>query len=366
MNKKSIDLLKKEMKTPSEVLEKLEKNRQDILDGKIRQKKNLTKVIVVFASAITLIISIVTFNPQVNTAIKNLLGISQDQGIETVENEGVSTETKLFSTKNDLKITLTKFVATEKKYAFDYQFEIKDDKLNELLQKEINSGNNRQFIRYQLFNEGNPEELSGGESGSSTFRKEGNTFYGSVIATFNTNKIPKDAKLTLVINSLEWQDRDVFEAAKKEALADPEDKPFVLESALEYSGDWHFDVNTKPLTQTSIPEIRNINNITDIIASSDALQTTVTFVAEEAQIEDFYSENKSALDERYAVTIYKNGIKSDEQLSMQTWDPTNGKFEISLNFSMLDKQSSYKVEVNQINDTGNAIKEVGSFEIDNK
>lgn len=363
MSKKDIDLIKKEMKIPSEVLAKLEKNRQNILDGKIRQKKNLNKEILIFAIAIASIISIISFNPQVNTAIKSLLGISQDQGIETVENEGIPTKTQLSSTKNDLEITLTKFVATEKKYAFDYQFEIKDDKLTELLEKEIKSGNNRQFIRFQLFSNGNQEELNGGQGGISTFRKEGNIFYGSVIST---NKIPKDAKLTLVINSLEWQDRDVLEAAKKEAQADPERKYFTVDPALKYSGDWRFEVNTKLLTQTAIPKISNSNNITNIIASSDALQTTVTFVAKGAQFEDYYSEIEKFYDKRYATTIYKNGIESNDQILMETWDPTTGEFEIVFNLSALDKQSSYKLEVNQIDDTGNAIKEVGSFEIDNK
>ncbi|WP_430602267.1 hypothetical protein IGJ02_002596 [Enterococcus sp. DIV0724b] len=366
MSKKDIDLIKKEMKIPSEVLAKLEKNRQNILDGKIHQKKNLTKEIIIFASVIASIIALVSFNPQVNTAIKSLLGISQDQGIETVENEGISTKTQLSSTKNDLEITLTKFVATEKKYAFDYQFEIKDDKLTELLEKEIKSGNNRQFIRFQLFSNGNQEELNDSEGVKSTFRKEGNMFYGSVISTFTTNKIPKDAKLTLVINSLEWQDRDVLEAAKKGAQADPESKYFTVDPALKYSGDWCFEVNTELLTQTAIPKISNSNNITNIIASSDALQTTVTFVAKGAQFEDYYSEIERLYDERYATTIYKNGIESNDQFLMETWDPTTGEFEIVFNLSALDKQSSYKLEVNQIDDTGKAIKAVGSFEIDNK
>lgn len=214
-----------------------------------------------------------------------------------------------------------------------------------------------------MFGNGNQEELDGDQGGISTFRKEGNMFYGSVIST---NKIPKDAKLTLVINSLEWQDRDVLEAAKKEAQADPERKSFTVDTALKYLGDWRFEVNTKPLTQTAIPKISNSNNITNIIASSDALQTTVTFVAKEAQFEDYYSEIERFYDERYATTIYKNGIERNDQVLMEVWDPTTGEFEIVFNFSALDKQSSYKIEVNQIDDTGKAIRTVGSFEIDNK
>lgn len=365
MKQKNSDWLKKELEIPSKVLAKLENNRQSILDGKIRQKKKLTKEIIIFASAIALIISIVAFNPQINTAVKNLLGISQDQGINRAESEGISTKTQLTSTKNDLKMILTKFVATEKKYAFDYQFEIKDNKLTELLEKEINSGDNRQFIRYQLFNEGSSEEINGGEGVISTFRKEGNTFYGSVIATFDANKIPKDAKLTLVINSLEWQDQDVFEASKKEALDDPENKTFTVEPTLKYSGNWRFDIDKKPLIQTTVPNISNISNITNINASSDAIQTTVSFVAKGAQFEDYYLEGEQVRHERYAIKIYKNGIESDEQLSMETWDPTTGKFEVSFNLSMLDKQTIYKVGVNQIDYSGNIIQEVGSFEINN-
>lgn len=375
MAKKQLDFIKQEKEVPETVKKQLLQNRQRILNGEIEQKephKAYKKgiLLIIEAAAIAITIGIILLTPQINTTIKNAMGLDviSKQEIEPVKTPDVPVPSmvNLTSTQNDLEITLTKFVFTKKKLTFDYQFEIKDEQLKLLLEKNIAASYNAQDIMYQLFNEGDPEDLNSGVTSYSSFRIEGNTFYGSVTSTFDSDKIPEDAKLTLVINRLSWVDRDEFTAAANEALMDSEGTPFSVDNALEYSGDWRFNLDVKASTLTATPVISNIENITDISAQSDELQTSVTFVAKGAINNDLLQEPQDALNKSYSATIYKNGIKAEEELSIQILKPITGEFELSFNLSSLDKESIYRVQIDQIDSSGESIEKVGSFELQNK
>lgn len=377
MTKKQIDFVKQEKEIPETVKKQLLQNRQRILNGEIEQKESRKAykkgiLLIIEAAAIAITIGIILLNPQINTTIKNAigLGVTPKQEIEPLKTPDVPVPStvNLTSTQNGLEITLTKFVFTKKKLIFDYQFEIKDEQLKILLEKNIAAGYNAQDIMYQLFNEGDPEDLNSGVSSYSTFRMEGNMFYGSVASTFNSDKIPEDAKLTLIINQLAWVDRDEYVAAANEALMDSEGAPFSVDNALEYSGDWQFNLDVRASTQTAIPVISNIENITDITAKSDELQTSVTFMAKGAINKDLLQEPQDALNKSYSATIYKNGIKAEEeQPTIQIIKPMTGEFELSFNLSALDKESIYKVQVDLTDDfSGESIEKVGSFELQNK
>ncbi|MHC5229731.1 hypothetical protein ACYSNW_15815 [Enterococcus sp. LJL99] len=377
MTKKQIDLIKQEKEIPETVKKQLLQNRQRILNGEIEQKeaRKVYKkgiLLIIETAAIAITIGIILLNPQINSAIKNAigLGVTPKQEIEPVKTPDVPVPStvNLTSTQNGLEITLTKFVFTKKKLIFDYQFEIKDEQLKILLEKNIATGSNAQDIMYQLFNEGDPEDLNSDVTSYSSFRMEGNMFYGAVASTFDSDKIPEDAKLTLVINQLAWIDHDEFIAAANEPLVTSEGTSFSVTPALEYSGDWRFKLDVKASTQTATPVISNVENITDITAKSDELQTTVTFVAKGAINKDLLQEPQDALNKSYSATIYKNGIKAEEeQPTIQIVNPITGEFELSFNLSALDKESIYKVQVDLTDDlSGESIEKVGSFELQNK
>ncbi|WP_206912033.1 hypothetical protein IGL98_000070 [Enterococcus sp. DIV0840] len=371
MDKKKNENIIQEKEIPKEVMEKLVQNRKKILNNPIKQEKKKFKmrykkqIIITFTTAAAVIL-IAMINPQINTAIKNALGISQDSGVAMIEKKGIQSELNLTSTQNGREITLTKFVSTKKKFAFDYQFKLDDEKLKELLEKQSSpdrvftkNATDAQHIDLGLFVDDSDEDIFGGVSSQSTFRIEGDIFYGSVVATFNREKIPEDAKLTLHIYKLSWQDAEELDQAFIEASNTG--SPFGVDNALEYEGDWRFDIDYKPLTQTADTQISNVNNITDIKATSDALQTTIRFIA---PLKEFSTPEKPCTPR---ITLYKDGIEVENQLFTQISNLETGEIELSISLSSLDTTSVYKIQVNDVdNFSGEAIKEVGFFELQNK
>ncbi|MGX7201606.1 hypothetical protein BCR22_08900 [Enterococcus plantarum] len=371
MAKKKNHIITEEQDIPSEVMEKLVQNRENILNTPIKQEKkklNLKykkQIIVTLAIAASLIL-FALINPQINTAIKNAFGISQDSGVAMVENNGIENELHVTSTQNGREITLTKFISTKKKFAFDYQFKLDDEKLKDLLKKQSSPNRvftkntpNAQHIDLGLFVNDRDEDLFGGVTSQSTFRIEGDTFYGSVVAMFNREKIPEDAKLTLHIYKLFWQDAEELDQAYIEASKT--NSPFGVDNALEYEGDWRFDIDYKPLTQTADTQIRNVKNITDIKATSDPLQTTIHFTV---PLKDFRSPENFFTPE---ITLYKDGIEVEDQLFTQISNLETGEIEISINLSSLDTTSVYRIQVNEVNDlSGETVREIGFFELQNQ
>ncbi|OJG27664.1 hypothetical protein RU98_GL002367 [Enterococcus caccae] len=350
---------------------KLVQSRENILNDQIKQEKKKFQIKYKKQMGITLAIAaalilIAMINPQINTAIKNAFGISQDSGVAVVENNGIQNELHLTSTDKGREITLTKFISTKKKFAFDYQFKLDDEKLKELLKKQrspdrlfTKNATNAQDIQLGLFVNDSDEDLFSGVTSQSTFRTEGDTFYGSVVATFNQEKIPEDAKLTLHIYKLLWQDAEELDQAFAEASKTG--SPFGVDNALEYEGDWRFDIEYKPLTQTADTQISNAKNITDIKAISDPLQTTIQFIA---PLQEFNSPENLLSPE---VALYKDGVQAEDQLFTQIYNLETGEIEVSINLSSLDKTSIYKVQVNKVDySSGEVMEEIGFFELQNK
>ncbi|MCB5952829.1 hypothetical protein LI951_12190 [Enterococcus sp. BWT-B8] len=362
MDKKTIDRIKNEKEIPAEVMEKLLLNRKLILTNQISQEKAVKvsrrkKVMFILAAA-SIVFLLVMIKTPVGTALEKMFGISRDSGVGTVESHGIPNKLDLTSIQNGREIKLTKFVATKKKLAFDYQFKLNDEKLRTLLEKEIAAGSNYQDILLGLFAEGNMEDLFRGVLSYSTFRIEGDMFYGSVIAIFDKEKIPENAKLTLHIYRLHWQDWDEYEAVKAEAIKKAYSS-FSVETALVYEGDWSFNVEYEPLTQTAEPQVLQADNVHEIKAKSDALQTTVSFnIPTEGDSGDF---------QFYDVIIYKNDVKNEAQSSF-SYENKNGNtaFDFSFDLSALDNTSVYKIQVNEVDEMGNIVKELGSFELQNK
>lgn len=371
MDKKKNKIIIQEKEIPKEVMDKLVQNRENLIKNPIKQEKKKVQmrykkqIIITLAIAASLIL-LALINPQINTAIKNALGISQDSGVAMVENNGIESELNLTSTQNGREITLTKFISTKKKFAFDYQFKLDDEKLKELLKKQCSPDRkftkltpNFQDIEMGLFVDENTEDIRGGGTYDSTFRIEGDTFYGSVVATLDHEDIPNNAKLTLHIYKLLWQDAEELDQAFNEASKTA--APFGVDNALEYKGDWRFDIKYKPLTHTADTQISNVNNITNIKATSDALQTTIRFIA---PLKEFSTPEKACTPK---VILYKNGIEVENQLFTQVYNLETGEINISISLSSLDTTSVYIVRVNDVDDfSGETIKEIGFFELQNK
>ncbi|MGM0219478.1 hypothetical protein [Enterococcus sp. AZ126] len=358
IERKIDDIIKEEVKITEETMDKLARNRNRIIENKIKQDKYKQKIYVkvLLCAAVPMVLLLLFLNDsKISSAISKALGISQDSAVTTLENNNISNEINLTSIQNEKKITLTKFVSTESKFGFDYQFKIDNDYLKKLLEKEISANSNQQFIEYGLFSKENNEDLIGGAFTSSTFRVEGNVFYGSVMSSLTGKKIPNNTNLSLHIYKLWWQDRAEFEKAKSKALEDPEQKPFGVDTALEYIGDWKFDIPNKPINQTSIPKVVNKNNIGNISVKSDALQTTAEF------------NTTLSTNESIGIDIYKNGVKDKNELSAEVYDLETGDITVSFNLSSLDKNSVYKIQVNRVDEqTGEANKEIGFVEFKNE
>lgn len=370
MDKKIMDKIKNEKEIPTEVMEKLTSSRAAILNQEIKQEevvvkgKHRKKGIIVLVVAAVVFFLVWTKTP-IGAAIEKAFGISRDAGVATVESSEIPVALDLTSTQNGREIKLTKFVATKKKFAFDYQFTLDDEKLKELLQKRNSpdrvfkkSSSDAQDIQLGLFVEGNPEDIYGGVISESTYRVEGDTFYGSVISTFDQEKIPDNAKLNLHIYRLSWVDTEELDKAYNEAIQNNSNS-FGVDTALEYEGDWSFAIDCKPLTQTAEPQVIQADNIQNIKANSDALQTTVSFnvPVEPTSEEEFVMFN-------YGIEIYRN----DEEVETPSYifNPSSGEFTVSFDFSALDQTSVYKIKAVKTDEMGQVLQEIGSFELQNQ
>ncbi|OTN89050.1 hypothetical protein A5819_001542 [Enterococcus sp. 7E2_DIV0204] len=377
MDKKMLEKIQDEMKIPASAMKKINKNREDILNGQFIQHKkvvqrNFQKKVLMFtlvAAATGLLI--LSFKTPISGAMEELFGISRDPAVQAIEEKDIATKINLSSIQNGREIKLTKFVSTPTKIAFDYELEI-DDELRLLIEKNskiatenplIKGGPTMQHIRFGLFEEGNTEDLIGGGGAGSTFRLEGNKLYGTGTANFSRDKVSDNAKLTLHIYELSWQDYEQFQTVMVEAME--ENSPaFSVPNVIQYEGDWSFDIEHKPITTTKTPQIKNIDQVTDIKVKSDALQTIARF---KAPIELADPEDHLALPKKmYSSNLFKNGVNVNQELNMVSWNPKTGEFKISFNLSALDMETTYRVQIDEIDNlTGESVKEIGSFEVKN-
>lgn len=358
IEKKIDEIIKDEVNIPEKNIAKMKKNRNDILNNKIKQvkhKNNIHIKILIPVSILTVTLLFILSDSKISSAIVRSLGINQNSAVAVIENNDISNNLLLKSIQNEKEITLTKFVSTETKFGFDYQFKINDPYLKKLLEKEISANSNQQFIEYALFADGNNEDFVGGTLSSSTFYVENDIFYGSVLSSLTSNKIPKNANLTLHIYKLWWQDWQELEEAKNKALEDSEQKPFGVDTAIEYTGDWKFDIKSKPIDITSTPKVVNKNNIRNISVKSDALQTTATF------------NTTLSTNDAIGIDIYTNGKKNQNELSSEVYNLETGNITVAFNLSSLDKDSIYKIQINKVDDyTGEVIEEIGFVEFKNE
>lgn len=377
MDKKVIEKIQNEMKIPPNAMKKINKNREDILNGQFIQKRkvvqrNFQKKILIFTlAAAATVLLLVSFKTPISGAMEELFGISRDPAVQAIEEKDIATTINLSSVQNGREIKLTKFVSTPTKIAFDYELEI-DDELRSLIEKNsqiatenplIKGGPTMQHIRFGLFEEGNTEDLIGDGGAGSTFRLEGNVLYGTGTANFSRDKFSENAKLTLHIYELSWQDYEQFQTVMAEAME--ENSPsFSVPYAMQYEGDWSFDIEHKPLTVTKTPQVIKIDQVTDIKVKSDALQTIASF---KAPIELADPDDPLAIPKKmYSSNLFKNGVNVNQELNMVTWNPKTGEFKIAFNLSALDTETTYRVQVDEIDDlTGESIKEIGSFEVKN-
>lgn len=265
----------------------------------------------------------------------------------------VDTSLDLESTQSGKKIKLTKFLTTKNKLAFDYQFRIEDETLINLLKKYATANENRQFIDIGLFDSTSQTDLYGGVATDSTFKVEGNTFYGSVISTFDEAKIPENAELSLHIYRLFWQDLEELEAKQSNALQDNSVNYFSINNALEYKGDWQFNVRSTPILQTKKLELTNIINLNDVHAERDALQATVSF-------------NTILNDELVpSVAIYKDDVIQNNCINRETVNTKTGEVQVTFNLSDSKQNNSvYKIELFTVS-PNNLKNVIGSFQLQN-
>lgn len=156
------------------------------------------------------------------------------------------------------------------------------------------------------------------------------------------------------IKRFDWQDKDEFNTAMANAPAEGLEASFTVDNALEYEGDWSFNLTSKPLTETASPTISKVTNVKDVQAISDALQTDVTFTA------------PLRANSRPAVTVYKDSVKQEQLIELESYDPLTGEINFRFSLSALDKSGAiYKIQLNEINAYGEPLSEIGSFELRN-
>ena len=169
---------------------------------------------------------------------------SQSETLTTKAEENLMpAELNLTSTQNCREIKLTKFMATKKNFIFEYQFKLDDERLKELLTKQLAAGSNDQNIHFSLFADNDMSyDLVGGGISSSTFQIEGDIFYGKVNFTYDSKKLPDDTDLMLQISQLSWEDWDERRTAEAETNLSETGSSFTVPTALQYDGEWRFDI----------------------------------------------------------------------------------------------------------------------------
>lgn len=362
MDEKILKVLKNETEIPEVVMTKMKSGREQILKGEIKQtqlpkkSKKIGKLIIALAIAASILLILITKNP-VSAAIENAFGISRDSGVATIENKGIDDQLDLVSTQNGHEIKLTKFIATKKKFAFDYQFKIEDEKLKELLDKMSAADVNWQDIQLGLFAEGDTENLFHGVTSQSTFEVRAGVFYGSVIANFDKETIPDNAKLTLHIYELAWVDQEVLKQAEIDAQNNNLDS-FSVPNALAYQGDWQYQIDNHILTQVANTEIFDVNQISDIKTKGDALQTSVNFNIP-INSGEFEFPNID-------IKIYKNGVEvAGNGLMLKKVDDKT-RISIWIDLSALDTSSVYEIKAFQVDVANDSANEIGHFKLKNK
>ncbi|GHU41011.1 hypothetical protein FACS1894193_04180 [Bacilli bacterium] len=320
-----------------------QKVRQD--DNRYNRYKILTILTIILA-----IILVVSYETSLVTCLKKGIRRSRSESITRVKEKLISDKLDLISMQNGREIKLTKLVATKKKLLFNYQFKLDDDRLKALLDKQLANGSNYQDISFSLFSS-NDRTNNLVEKGlmTSTFRIKGNTFYGTVGATFNSDQLSDDTKLALQISKLAWDEHQVAGVEPSKAGSSS-----TVPTTLQYDGDWHFDIIYQPLVHTVKPQIMQVKNIEDIKADSDVLQTTVKFTAPFKK------------DEAPELEIYKDGVKVDTSSFIAQPQGDKMAFELSFDMSKLDKTSVYKMQVNSVNATGQEKTEIGAFSMKHK
>ncbi len=309
-------------------------------------------------TALTIMIAIAlvaVYETSLAASIKKETQNCQFDQIAKVEEKLTPAKLDLTSTQNGREIKLTKFLSTKKKLIFDYQFKLDDARLKELLTKQLAAGSDYQSLQFSLFADSDlTNDLVSGGVSSSTFRIEGDTFYGTVNFTYASKNLPDETNLTLQISQLSWEDWDERRAAEAEASVSEASSSFTVPKVLQYDGEWRFAISYQPLKQTAKPQILRVNNIADIKADSDALQTTVAFTA------------PLKADSLPDLAIYKDGVKI--KTPSFTTNPLGDKtqFKLSLDMVALDQTSVYKIQVNSVDEVAQQTREVGTFEMQNK
>lgn len=323
---------------------------------KQNKKKHNRYIVLTGLTLIIGIILIAVYETSLGKNIKKEDVSSQSETLTKKAEENLTpAELNLTSTQNGREIKLTKFMATKKKFIFDYQFKLDDERLKELLTKQLAAGSNYQSIHFSLFVDSDmSNDLVGGGISFPAFRIEGDTFYGTANFTYDSKKLPDDTNLTLQISQLSWEDWDERRTAEAQTNVSEAGSSFTVPTALQYDGDWRFNITYQPLTQTSKPQITKVNNIEDIKADSDALQTTVAFTI------PVRAETMPDLE------IYKDGvkIKSPSFTTKPKGDKT--QFKLSFDMSALDKTSIYKIQVNSVDEIKQQATEIGTFDLQNK
>lgn len=119
MDQKNLTTICEEQEIPEEVEQALKSNRAKILKHEIKQERivsSLQKGCFIVLTAVASLTLFLSFNPQMNLAIKQAFGINEDPGVNVAEENQLAADLHLVSTSNDLEITLTKFVTTKQSW----------------------------------------------------------------------------------------------------------------------------------------------------------------------------------------------------------------------------------------------------------
>lgn len=153
---------------------------------KQNKKKHNRYIVLTALTVIIAIILIAVYETSLGKSIKKEEGSSQSESLTGVEENLVPAKLDLTSVQNGREIKLTKFMATKKKFMFDYQFKLDDEHLKELLTKQLAAGSNYQSIHFSLFADSDmSNDLVGGGISFPAFRIEGDTFYGTANFTYD-------------------------------------------------------------------------------------------------------------------------------------------------------------------------------------
>ena len=353
MDEKIETFFSSQVPIPEEVLTELTLNRSQFSgiaqEAAPHSKRSISKKMsIIIGLAAMLGLSIVLTQTPVIAVIETALGINQDAAVKVVEEQGIPTKLNLSSVQNGREITVTKFVSTKKKMAFDYQFKIDDPMLKTILEKTGENKARPADVMLGLFAEGNPKNLFGGVFYSDAYYIKDGIYHGSVDATFVSQKIPKNAKLTLHIYSLAWTDRERVRPIIEKAEAEGSTSFSIGPADVKYEGDWQFKINYQPILTTRKPKISKTVNVSEISAVSDALQTTIKFKG-----------TSLTPGTTPDVVVYRNGVK----LAPNSLGFGGDGYDTWFDLSALDKsKATYKIELIEYDDKHNG-KVIGSFEL---